>query len=121
MLIGGQNDLAEKREAQWQEKLTKRNAMDRKLREEIVAEVQKAVEVAMVKAGERWITADELCKQFGMFTKDWVEKYGDVLPRKRVKVTHLNGETRGTRWAYPQHQIAMNIANGMYDDMKLLR
>ena len=95
--------------------------MDRKLREEIVAEVQRAVEAAMVKANERWITADELCKQFGMFTKDWVEHYGDCLPRKRVKVTHLNGETRGTRWAYPQHQIALNIANGLYDDMKLLR
>ena len=95
--------------------------MDRKLREEIVAEVQKAVEVAMVKAGERWITADELCKQFQMFTKDWMEKYADVLPRKKVHVTHMNGETRGTRWAYPQHQIAMNIANGLYDDMKLLR
>ena len=95
--------------------------MDRKLREEIVAEVQKAGEVAMVKAGERWITADELCKQFGMFTKDWIDKYGDILPRKRVRVTHLNGETRGTRWAYPQHQIAMNIADGLYDDMKLLR
>jgi len=96
--------------------------MDRKLREEIVAEVQKAVEVAMVKAGERWITADELCKQFQMFTKDWMEKYGDVLPRKKVNLEcTISGEKRGTRWAYPQHQIAMNIANGMYDDMKLLR
>ncbi len=95
--------------------------MDRKLREEIVAEVQKATMAVMLKLEERWLTADELCKQFGMFTKDWVEKYGDVLPRKRVKVTHLNGEARGTRWAYPQHEIAMNIRNGMYDDMKLLR
>ena len=95
--------------------------MDRKLREDIMAEVQKALAAAMLRMEERWLTADELCKQFGMFTKDWVEKYGDVLPRKRVKVTHLNGETRGTRWAYPQHQIAMNIANGLYDDMKLLR
>ena len=95
--------------------------MDRKLREEIVATVQKATEAAMMAVGERWITADELCKQFQMFSKDWVEKYGDVLPRKRVKVTHLNGETRGTRWAYPQHEIAMNIHNGVYDDMKLLR
>ena len=86
-----------------------------------MAEVQKAVEVAMVKAGEKWITADELCKQFGMFTKDWVEKYGDVLPRKRVKVTHLNGETRGTRFAYPRFKIAQNIVDGVYDDMKLLR
>jgi len=97
------------------------NTMDRKLREDILKEVGKAVELALVKAGERWVTADELCKQFQMFSKDWVEKYGDILPRKRVKVTHLNGETRGTRWAYPQHQIAMNIANGLYDDMKLLR
>jgi hypothetical protein len=95
--------------------------MDRKLREEIVAEVQKAVEAAMVKAGERWITKDELCKQFQMFTKDWVEKYGDILPHKRIKVTHLNGKTRKTRVTYPQHQIALNIANGLYDDMKLLR
>ena len=95
--------------------------MDKKLREEIVAEVQKAVEVAMVKAGERWITADELCKQFQMFTKDWLEKYGDILPHKRIKVTHLNGKTRKTRVTYPQHEIAMNIASGMYDDMKLLR
>lgn len=97
------------------------NTMDRKLREDISKEVGKAVELALVKAGERWLTADELCKQFQMFSKDWVDKYGDVLPRKRIKVTLLNGETRGTRWAYPQHQIAMNIAEGLYDDMKLLR
>ena len=95
--------------------------MDRKLRGEIVVEVQKAVEMAMMKAGERWITADELCKQFQMFTKDWVEHYGDCLPRKKVKVTHIDGSSRSTRWAYPQHQIAMNIASGLYDDMKLLR
>ena len=95
--------------------------MDRKLREEIVAEVQKAMMAAMVSLQEQWLTPDELCKQFGMFTRDWLEKYGDILPRKRVKVTHLNGETRGTRWAYPRFQIAQNIANGVYDDMKLLR
>ena len=95
--------------------------MERKLREEIVAEVQKAMTVALISLQEQWLTADELCKQFQMFTKDWVEKYGDILPRKRVKVTHLNGDTRGTRWAYPQHEIAMNIRNGVYDDLKLLR
>ena len=43
--------------------------MERKLREEIVAEVQKAVEVAMVKAGERWLTADELCSSSGCSQK----------------------------------------------------
>ena len=96
--------------------------MDRKLREEITAEVQKAVTAAMMAVGERWITADELCNQFQMFTKDWMEKYADVLPRKKVHIEcTISGEKRGTRWAYPQHEIAMNIRNGVYDDMKLLR
>ena len=43
------------------------------------------------------------------------------FPRKRVKVTHLDGKTRTTRWGYAQHHIAINIADGLYDDMKLLR
>ena len=96
--------------------------MDRMLREEIVAEVQKAVEVAMVKAGERWITADELCKQFQMFTKDWLENYGDILPRKQIRIEcTISGKKRGTRWGYAKLEIAENIRNGVYDDIKLLR
>ena len=96
--------------------------MDRKLREEIVAEVQKAMTVAMISLQEQWLTADELCKQFQMFTKDWIDTYGDVLPRKKVNVEcTISGAKRGTRWAYPRFQIAQNIANGVYDDLKLLR
>ena len=95
--------------------------MDRKLREEIVAEVQKAVTLSMLSLQEQYLTADELCKQFQMFTKDWLEKYGDCLPRKQVRVTHLNGKTRGTRFAYTRFKIAQNIVDGVYDDMKLLR
>ena len=96
--------------------------MDRKLREEIVAEVGKTMTVAMISLQEQWLTADELCKQFQMFTKDWIDTYGDVLPRKKVNVEcTISGAKRGTRWAYPRFQIAQNIANGVYDDMKLLR
>ena len=96
--------------------------MDRKLREDLIAAAERGAYQAMMRANEQYLTADELCKQFQMFTEDWVEKYGDVLPRKKVHVEcTISGEKRGTRWAYPQHQIAMNIANGLYDDMKLLR
>ena len=95
--------------------------MDRKLREEIIAEVSKAVKIAMISLQEQWLTADKLCEQFQMFTPDWLAKYGDVLPRKKVTVTHLDGTTRGTRWAYPRFQIAQNIVDGVYDDLKLLR
>ena len=96
--------------------------MDRKLREEIVAEVGKAVTAALLNMQEQWLTTDELCKQFQMFTKDWIDTYGDVLPRKKVNVEcTISGAKRGTRWAYPRFQIAQNIANGVYDDLKLLR
>ena len=95
--------------------------MDRKLREDIVNEVQKAVTVALLKMQEQYLSPNELCKQFQMFTPDWLEKYGYILPRKKVKVTHLDGTTRGTRYAYARFEIAQNIANGVYDDLKLLR
>ena len=95
--------------------------MERKLREEIVAEVQKAMTVALISLQEQWLTADELCKQFQMFTPDWLQKYGDVLPRKKVNVTCLDGKTRGTRWAYARYEIARNISSGAYDDLKIMR
>ena len=95
--------------------------MDRKLREEIVNEVQKAMTVALVSLQEQWLSADELCKQFQMFSKDWLEHYGDILPRKKVTVTKMNGEGRSTRWAYARFRIAQNIAEGLYDDLKILR
>ena len=95
--------------------------MDKKLREEILVTVQKAVEVAMVKAGERWISGQELCQQFQMFSPKWLKTYGDVLPRRRVTVTGLDGVAHSSHWAYAQHEIALNIANGMYDDLKVLR
>ena len=95
--------------------------MDRLLRKEIRVDVMAAMQTAMMQMDERWISAQELCNQFQMFTKDWVEKYGDILPHKRIKVTHLNGKTRKTRVTYPQHEIAINISEGLYDDLKLLR
>lgn len=102
-----------------------KDTMERKLYNAIVAVVDKAVEKAvklwLTKICERWITGDALCHRFQMFTKDWLEKYGDCLPRKQLKVTHLNGKVRKSGWAYPRNQIAINIAEGLYDDMKLLR
>lgn len=91
--------------------------MDRKLREDVVREVA----VAMISLQEQWLTADKLCEQFQMFTPDWLAKYGDILPRKKVTVTHMDGTKRGTRWAYARYQIAKNIQEGVYDDMKILR
>ena len=60
--------------------------MDRKLREDLIAAAERGAYLAMMRANEQYLTADELCKQFQMFTKDWLEKYGDILPRKQLRV-----------------------------------
>ena len=95
--------------------------MDRTLRQEIREDVLAAMRTAMLQMEERWISGDELCNQFQMFTKKWLKSYGDALPRRRVTVTGIDGESHSTRWAYAQHEIARNIAMGMYDDMKVFR
>ena len=93
--------------------------MDRQLRNEIRADVREAVTAYLTGIGERWLTAEELCNQFQMFTPRWLKSYGECLPRKRVTVTGPDG-THATRWAYPQHEIAENIRAGNYDEMRIL-
>lgn len=84
--------------------------MDKLLRTEIVAEVKRGMRDYMEMANERWITGDELCQQFQMFSPSWLKNYGHLLPRTRAEVTDAQGNTSGTRWAYPQHKIARMIA-----------
>ena len=96
--------------------------MDRKLREALIAAVERGAYQAMMRANEQYLTAGELCKQFQMFTKDWLDNYGDILPRKQIRVEcTISGKKRGTRWGYAKLEIAENIRKGLYDDMKLLR
>lgn len=93
--------------------------MDRQTKSDLMKLVQASVEDAMLKSEERWLTATELCKQFQMITPRWLKDYGDILPRKNFNVTTRDGKKHSTRYAYPQHEIAKNIRNGVYDDLKL--
>lgn len=96
--------------------------MDRKLREELIAAAERGAYQAIMRINEQYLTADELCKQFQMFTKDWLDNYGDILPRKKIRVKcTISGKKRDTRWGYAKLEIAENIRKGLYDDMKLLR
>ena len=97
-------------------------SLSRDIREALMAVIEKSMTTVFAKMNEQWVTADELCQQFQMFTKDWLEKYGDILPRKQVRVEcTVSGEKRGTRWGYAKMEIAENLRNGVYDDLKLLR
>lgn len=95
--------------------------MDRQLREEIRADVQKAMAQAMVQMQEQWLTGKDLCSQFAMITPKLLKSHGDVFPRKRIKITGADGKQIQTHWAYPRFEIARNIAEGVYDDLKVMR
>lgn len=92
--------------------------MDRLLEAEIIATVQRAATRVFEQQQEVWLTGDELCKQFGLFTKSWLKNYGHALPRTQAVVIDEHGEEHRTSWAYPRNRIATMIANG---EIKQLR
>lgn len=93
--------------------------MDRQLRMDIVSEVRRSMSEILEVAGERWLTGDELCQQFQMFTPSWLKTYGQFLPRQRAEV-EVDGKRTVSRWAYPQHKIARMIENNEIKDLKIL-
>ena len=95
--------------------------MDKELRREIAVQVAMAVRDTLSKIEERWLKADELCKHFGMFNKEWLKEYGDTLPRERVTVEHADGTSHKTRWAYPMHAINQLIMDGKVKHLKVMK
>ena len=95
--------------------------IDRQLRKDIAAEVAIAVRETLAKTEERWLTADELCKHFGMISKEWLKEYGDTLPRQRFVVETVDGQKHRTRWGYPLHEINAGIAAGRFQKLKVMK
>ena len=55
--------------------------MDRMLRAEIVATVRQTVAEVREGADEVWLSPEDMCKQFSMFTPEWLRRHGELLPR----------------------------------------
>ena len=87
--------------------------MDRILRAEIVATVRATMTEVLEGADEVWLSPEEFCKQFGMFTAEWLKRNGELLPREKACVVMPDGSVKETRsWAYPKHRINRMIAEG---------
>lgn len=87
---------------------------------ELKSVIRLAMEESMELYDERWITGEELCKQFQMFSKDWLKRYGHALQRRQAVVTDEQGNRHRTSWVYPQHKIARMIANGEIRELRCL-
>ena len=74
--------------------------------------VRRAVEEEREMYDEVWLTEKELIAQFGMFTHDWLKRYGHCLQPARAIVVDEQGVERRSGWAYPKHKIQRMIASG---------
>ena len=94
--------------------------MDRMLRAEIVATVRQTVAEVLEGADEVWLSPDEFCKTFGMFSPEWLRRHGELLPREKVRIVMEDGTVKESRsWAYPKHRINRLIREGKLREIRL--
>lgn len=93
--------------------------MDRMLRAEIVVTVRQTMAEVLEGADEVWLSPDEMCKQFGMFTPEWLRRHGELLPREKVGIVMEDGTVKESRsWAYPKHRINRMIMEGKFREIR---
>ena len=80
---------------------------------ELKAVVRRAIEEEREMYDEVWLTEKQLLEHFGMFTHDWLKKYGHCLQPARAIVVDEKGVEHPTQgWAYPRNKIQRMIASG---------
>ena len=87
--------------------------MDRNTIAELKAVLRQAIAEDREMYDEVWLTERELIAQFGMFTHDWLKRYGHCLqPARAIVVDEMGVEHPTQRLAYPKHKIQRMIASG---------
>ena len=79
--------------------------LDTKTKMEILSAVRAAVRQTLEEADEKWLSGEELCKQFQCFTPGWLKRNGKYLDRTRVVTVGIDGKEQRTGWVYPMHRI----------------
>lgn len=89
------------------------------LRAEIIATVRQTVAEVMEGADEVWLSPEDMCKQFSMFTPEWLRRHGEMLPREKVGIVLEDGTVKESRsWAYPKHKINRLIREGRLREIR---
>ena len=95
--------------------------LDKATREAIAQAVTKNVREVMEVYEEIWLTGDQLCREVGFFTKEWLKRYGCALPRERVKVVDIEGVEHHTGWCYPKKKILRMLADGQFRQLSIIK
>jgi hypothetical protein len=90
--------------------------LDKDTQDLIAAAIEKGIQRGMEKAmgiyTEVWLTADEVVKQFGMISEDFLKRKGKLLPRERVEYVGEDGLVHVGKWAYPRNRLQEMIVSG---------
>ena len=93
--------------------------MDKKLEMEILTAVRAAIAKAFAEKDEVWLSPDELCKQFQFISKDFIARYGKLLPRTNAKVRDQYGHVVETHFGYGRNAIQQMIMDGSIQELML--
>lgn len=85
---------------------------------ELKTVVRRTMEEQMEMYQEVWLTADEMCKVFGTFTKSWLKRYGHALPHRQPQVTDERGDRHVSGRLYARNKIQRMFASGEIEDLK---
>ena len=72
--------------------------LDKKTKDDLVETVKRVAVEILEGPKETWLTGDEVSKMWPFFSKDWISKYGYLLPRKHIVTIEGFRET-------PQYRI----------------
>ena len=85
---------------------------ERLIADAIEAGIKKGMEKALGMYGEVWLTAEDVVKQFGMISEDFLKRKGKLLPRERVEYVGEDGMVHVGKWAYPRNRLQEMIQRG---------
>lgn len=78
----------------------------------IEAGIKKGMEKALGVYSEVWLTAEDVVKQFGMISEDFIKRRGKLLPRKRLEWMDEKWVVHWGAWAYPRNELQRMIQAG---------
>lgn len=91
--------------------------MDRLFETKLLSLIDRKMTERLEGADEVWLKPKQLLEQFGMFSQEWLDENGHLLPREYASVIWPDGTEKCTRWAYPKHKINRMICEGKLKGM----
>lgn len=91
--------------------------MDRNEKLELKLFIERTITKTLRASNERWLSKEQLCEQFQMFTPSWMKTYGHLLPCSQAIVIDDEGIPHESRKAYPMYQIQDMIQSGQIKDL----